>query len=1041
MSLIFIDRPIMTWVLAILILLGGGVAATQLAIERFPDIAPPRVTVHASYPGASAETVERTVTAIIERELNGIPGLLSFSSRSMQGGSDISVLLNSGVDTRLAAIEVQNRVKKVEERLPESVRRQGVTVQQSSGSALLFVTLSADNQSLDSVQLGDLASSMVRPALLRVKGVGEVSLFSPEYAMRIWPDVHKLTAFDVTTGELMDAISVRNQRIPLGSIGAAPSPQDTALTAPLALEEDLNTPQDFGAIALKVNSDGSALRVSDVADVELGASNYDYPAFIDGRYCAAMSVRLAPGANALETTDGVAAVLKTLSTQLPPGVHFQTSFDNSTFVKLSIERVIYTLFEAMALVFLVMWLFMRSLRATLIPTMVVPIALAGTCAVIWAMGFSINVLTLFGLVLAIGILVDDAIVVVESVERIMREERLPAREATIKAMGQISGAITAITLVLTAVFIPMALLDGAVGTIYRQFSIALAVPMAFSAYLALTLTPALCAALLKPGAEVSAQRRTAKFGAALSRNYLRALNGILRRPLRYLVVYCALAAILAFLYIKLPSGFLPAEDEGLFAVVVQLPTGSPQAETRKVIDEVQQYLMVDPNVSSVFAMQGFSYFGGGQNAAMVLPSLTDWSVRTRPDQQIEGILARFNKDFEGGARAHPGALVKAFGPPPIFALGNTAGVELKLQDRAGLGHILLIEAKDRLLGLAAKSPVLAHASFSGQNDTSQIRVTIDRLKAESMGVGLSEINRTMETLYGSSYLGDFIHNNQVRNILVQAKGSDRQLPDSVLQARVRNKFGDMVPLEAFVSIRWDKGPSSIEHWNGFPSLSISAVPAPGYSTTQAMEEMARLISQLPIGFTYEWSGQSFQEQSSNRQMPLLFMLSILVVFLCLAGLYESWSTPLTVVLAIPMGVLGAVLAATARGLPSDLYFKVGLIAVIGLSAKNAILIVEVAQTLVKQGVDTHQALLSAARIRLRPIMMTSLAFMFGVLPLALAVGPGAASQHSMGTSVFGGMLSATALTLFVVPLLYSFIVRIRTRRFRRALSQKKTELA
>ncbi|MEB0040886.1 MULTISPECIES: multidrug efflux RND transporter permease subunit [unclassified Pseudomonas] len=1025
MSAYFIARPVMAWVIAILILLGGGFAATRLSVEQYPNVAPPRVSIEASYPGASPQVAERTVTAVIERELNGIAGLLYFTSTSAEGRAEINLSFETGTDTKLAAIDVQNRIKRVEERLPESVRRQGLKVEQSGENQLLFVTLTADNPSVDDIQLGDFATSIIRPALLRVPGVGEVGVYSPEYAMRIWADVHKLTAMGVTTQDLISAITLQNQRITLGSIGTLPATPDTPITAPLAVEEDLDTPQAFGDISLRVNSDGSALRVADVARVELGGNNYNYPAFVNGKYCGAISVRLATGANALSTAEAIKSKLDEMSAQFPPGVRYQTAFDTSTFVKLSIAKVGYTLIEAMVLVFLVMWLFLRSWRATLIPSLVVPIALAGTCGVMYALGFSINVLTLFGMVLAIGILVDDAIVVVENVERIMHEEGLPPREATLKAMQQISGAIVAITLVLTAVFIPMALFQGAVGEIYRQFSVALAVPMALSAFLALTFTPALCASLLKPVKHTPIPDRLTRRSMALAGAYLRGLDGFLNRPKRFMLLYVGLLGIVALLFWQLPGAFLPSEDKGNFATVIMLPTGSTQADTREVVDEVQAYLRTDSSIDSLFAMQGFSYFGDGQNTAMVWPSLTDWSLRKQPEQQINAILARLNQHFAQGTEAHPKALVKALNTPPLPSMGRSEGIDLRLQDRAGLGHDALMDAKDQLLALAAKNPVLADVSFSGQSDSPQLRVSIDRRKAQSMGVPLDEINQTLATLYGSQYLGDFIYKNQVKQILVQAESKDRQLSDSLLQARVRNTHGDMVPLSTFVSMRWSVGALEIDNFNGFPALSISGTPAPGYSTTQAMDALAGLVTQLPVGFGYEWAGQSYQERVSGNQMPLLFGLSILVIFLCLAALYESWSMPLAVILAIPLGVIGALLATTLRGLPDDLYFKVGMITIIGLSAKNAILIIEVAQTLHQQRASIRQAVLDAARMRLRPIVMTSLAFMFGVLPLMLATGPGSASQRAIGTSVFGGMLSATVLTLFFVPLLYSLVVYVR----------------
>jgi multidrug efflux pump len=1027
MSAFFIDRPVMAWVLALFILLGGGFAASRLAVERYPNVAPPRVGIEASYPGASPQVIERTVTSVIERELSGIAGLLAFNSSSIEGMVSINVLFEPGTNTQLAAVEVQNRLKRVEERLPESVRRQGISVEQSSQSSLLYVLLTADNPQVTDAHLGDLASTLVRPVLLRQEGVGQVSLWSAEYAMRIWPDVHKLTALGVTSTELVSAISLQNQRIPLGSVGAAPAPPGTALTAPLMVEETLDTPQAFGNIALRVKGDGSALRVADVAHVELGASNYDYPGFYNGQASAVMSIKLAAGANALATADRVKTALAALTSQLPPGIHPHTAYDGTAFVKLSLKKVGYTLVEALVLVFLVMWLFLGSVRATLVPALVVPIALAGTCGVMWAMGFSLNVLTLFGMVLAIGILVDDAIVVVENVERIMREEGLPPREATRKAMGQISGAIVGITLVLTTVFLPMAFLDGATGAIYRQFSVALAAPMALSAYLALSLTPALCASFLKPVTHLAHTGTVARAGQWFTTRYAQALGGVLERPLRFLCLYAALAALLVVLFARLAGGFLPNEDEGRFAVVIQLPTGATQAATREVLDDVQAYLRQVPGVKHIFAMQGFSYFGDGQNTAMAWPELQDWSERQGAEQQVQAMVKRLNDHFASGTATQPTALIKALRPPPINGLGDSEGIELQLQDRAGLGPQALAAAGQQLLAMAAHEPALANVEFSGQGSVPQLRVSIDRQKAQSMGVKLDEINQTMATLYGSHYVGDFIHENQVRRILVQAQGADRQQPDSLLQARVRNGEGDMVPLASFVSLHWTQGALSVDRYNGFASMALSGSAAPGYSSSQAMDALAALVKRLPAGFGYEWSGQSYQEQVSGQQVPLLFGLSILIVFLCLAALYESWATPLSVILAIPLGVLGAFLATTLSGLPNDLYFKVGVVTVIGLSAKNAILIVEVAQTLVHQGLAVRQALIDAARMRLRPIVMTSLAFMMGVLPLVFASGAGSASQRAIGTAVFGGMLSATVLTLLFVPLLHAGVMRLRQR--------------
>ncbi|MDN3236134.1 multidrug efflux RND transporter permease subunit [Pseudomonas sp. WAC2] len=1029
MSSFFIARPVFAWVVAIMIFLGGGLTALRLAVEQYPNVSPPRVGIQAYYPGASAEVIERTVTSVIERELSGIEGLLYFASDSTATGEvEIGLSFEPGTNPQIASIEVQNRIKRVEERLPESVRRQGIEVDKSGDNDLLFVTLLADNPNITHIQMGDYATTVVRPALLRVPGVGKVEVYSPEYAMRIWPDVHKLTAMSVTTSDMVDAINRYNERITLGAIGTPPVPANTTLTAPLTVEETLDTPQSFGAVPLRVNPDGSALRIQDVARVELGGNYYTYPSYVNGRPCGAISIKLAPGANALSTAQAVKATLAELSQQFPPGMHYQTAFDTTTYVHMSIVKVAYTLIEAMVLVFLVMLVFLQNLRATLIPSIVVPIALAGTCGAMLALGFSINVLTLFGMVLAIGILVDDAIVVVENVERIMREEGLAPREATLKAMQQISGAIVAITLVLTAVFIPMAFFEGATGSIYRQFSVALAVPMAFSAFLALTLTPALCATLLKPAAtNTLSLGRVGRWAASLSAGYQRSLGGVLNRPVRFVLLYLVLLAVLALLFSRLPGSFVPNEDKGSFATVVLLPTGSTQEMTHQVVEEVQAYLRSDPSVGQLFTLQGFSYFGGGENAAMIWPTLKDWSERKAPDQHVDAIIARLNKHFANGVASIPNVTIQALNTPPLPSMGRTAGIDMRLQDRAGLGHEALLAAKDKLLTLARQNPVFATATYSGQDDTPQLKVSIDRLKAQSMGVSVDEINSTMATLYGSLYVGDFIHDNQVRRIVIQAEGKDRQQPDSLLQAQVRNADGEMVPLSTFVTLRWTVGTMAIEHFNGFPSLSINATPAPGYSTTQAMDTMARLVGELPTGVGYEWAGQSYQERLSGDQTPLLFGLSILVIFLCLAALYESWSVPFAVILAIPLGIIGAVMATTLRGLPDDLYFKVGLITIMGLTAKNAILIIEVARELQHEGTPLRQAILDAARMRLRPIVMTSLAFMFGVLPLMFSQGPGSASQHAIGTSVFGGMLSATLLTLFFVPLLYALVMRFKRR--------------
>ncbi|CAJ0863794.1 efflux RND transporter permease subunit [Ralstonia flatus] len=953
MARFFIDRPVFAWVIALAIILAGLLALPKLPVAQYPNIAPPNVSISANYPGASARTVESAVTAIIEREMNGAPGLLYMSSSSDAAGNvSINLSFTQGTSPDLAAVEVQNRLKIVEERLPEVVRRNGIRIEKAAENYMMYLSLTAERGRFDGIDLGDLASSDLIPQLRRVPGVGTAQLFDAEYAMRIWPDADKLTALGLTAGDLSDAVRRYNARITVGEIGSGAVPGSAPINASVTGDDGLTTPDAFGQIPLRADAQGRMVLLRDVARVELGGSDYLYLSRMNGKPATTIGIKLAPGANAVGVAKRVRAVLDEAQAHFPPGVRYEVAYDSSRFVGIAIEQVVKTLLEAVVLVFLVMMLFMQNLRATLIPTLVVPIALLGTFAVMLPMGFSINVLTLFGLVLAIGILVDDAIVVVENVERVMHEEGLSPREATAKAMRQISGAIVGISLVLTAVFVPMAFFGGAVGNIYRQFSLSLAVSIVFSAFLALTLTPALCATLLKPVQAGQGAERKGFFGAfnrsfaRLTARYQGGVARLLNRTGRVLVAYGAVIGVVVLLFTQLPTAFLPEEDTGEFMTVVMLPTGATQAQTLDVVRQAEQHFMTqEPAVASTLAITGFSLYGNGQNAAMLFLTLKDWKERKGADQHVDAVVERANAAF-GKIK---GAMVMAMNSPALPELGSKPGFDLRLQDRGGAGYERLAQARDRMLAEAAKHPALSEVTFAGQGDAPQVLIDVDRKKALSMGVSIDDINRTLAVMFGSDYAGDFVYRNQVRRVIVQADGKQR---------------------------------------------------------------------------VYEWTGQSFEERLSGAQAPALFALSILVVFLCLAALYESWSIPLAVMLVVPLGVLGALLGATLRFLPNDIYFKVGLIATIGLSAKNAILIIEVAKDLVAQGMGLIEATLEAARLRFRPIVMTSLAFAFGVVPLAIATGAASASQRAIGTGVLGGIIAATVLAVFLVPVFFVVVRRV-----------------
>ena len=1020
----FIDRPVFAWVVALFILLAGALAIPQLPVAQYPNVAPPQVEIYAVYPGASAATMDESVVSLIEQELNGADNLLYFESQSSLGSATITATFAPGTHPDLAQVDVQNRLKVVESRLPRPVTQQGLQVEKVSTGFLLLATLTSTDGKLDETALSDILARNVMDEIRRLKGVGKAQLYGSERAMRIWIDPRKLVGFNLTPNDVADAIAGQNAQVAPGSIGYLPSRSTQEITANVVVQGQLSTPQAFAAIVLRANPDGSVVTLGDVARVEVGAQEYQYGTRLNGKPATAFSVQLAPGANAMQTATLVRAKLQDLARYFPEGVRYDIPYDTSPFVKVSIEQVISTLFEAMLLVFAVMFLFLQNLRYTLIPTLVVPVALMGTFAVMLALGFSINVLTLFGMVLAIGILVDDAIVVVENVERIMAEEGLPPRQATRKAMSQISGAIIGITLVLVAVFLPMAFMQGSVGVIYQQFSVAMAVSILFSAFLALSLTPALCATLLKPVAKGEQHARKGFFGwfnrrfEGMSNGYQRWVMQALQRSGRYLLLYALLLGVLGYGLSQLPTAFLPTEDQGYTITDIQLPPGASRMRTEQVAAQIEAHNSEEPGVGNTTLILGFSFSGSGQNAALAFTTLKDWSERGA-QHTAQSIAERANQAFT----QLKDAVAYAVLPPPIDGLGESTGFEFRLQDRGGMGHRALMAARDQLLEQAAKSKVLSNVREASLAESPQVQLEIDRRQANALGVTFADIGSVLDVAVGSSYVNDFPNQGRMQRVVVQAEGDQRSQVQDLLNMHVRNSSGKMVPLAAFVQAKWVSGPVQLTRYNGYPAVSISGEPAAGYSSGEAMAEIERLVAQLPAGTGLEWTGLSLQERLSGSQAPMLMALSLLVVFLCLAALYESWSIPTAVLLVVPLGVLGAVLAVTLRGMPNDVFFKVGLITLIGLSAKNAILIIEFAKHLVDQGMDAADAAVQAARLRLRPIVMTSLAFILGVVPLAIASGASSASQQAIGTGVIGGMLSATLAVVFV-PVFFVSVMRL-----------------
>ncbi|MBF0614150.1 MAG: multidrug efflux RND transporter permease subunit [Magnetococcales bacterium] len=1026
----FIDRPIFAWVIALVILLGGALSFHKLPVAQYPDVAPPAITVTAIYPGASAQVVEETVTALIEQEMNGLERLLYMESSSDSlGAMTLTLTFETGTNLDIASVEAQNRIKRVEARLPEEVRRQGVTVAKSRRNYLMFITVFSPDQRYDYIDLGSYAAASVLEHLRRVPGVGEAQLFGTEYAMRIWLDPFKLTEFGLTPGEVLRAVRARNTQLVTGELGQLPAPSGQQINAPILVHTRLASSEEFGEIIVRADRLGATVRLRDVAKVEWGAQEYTIRARLNGQQTAAIGIKVAPGANALETAQRVRARMTELERFFPVGIAWDIPYDTSTFIRISIQEVLVTLAEAMVLVFLVMYLFLGSLRATFIPAIVVPVALTGALVGIYLLGYSINVLTLFAMVLSIGIVVDDAIVVVENVERVMAEEHLPAREATRKAMTQIFGAIIGITLVLSAVFIPMAFFAGSVGAIYRQFAVTLVLTMLFSVLMALTLTPALCAALLKNvhvGSDAHGPgwgpiRLFARLFVRTTSGYRSSVGFIVRRPLFFIVIYLVLAAIAGWLFVKLPNGFLPDEDQGYFVTIVQLPPGATQERTLEVLQQIEKHYLQQPGVAKIVGVAGFSFFGRGQNAAIAFIRLKSWDERTTPELKAASLVMQANMALSRIQQA----LIFALNVPPIPELAAVGGFDLRLQDRAGLGRERLLEARNQLLGLASQDSTLAGVRPEGLEAGPQLQLIVDHTKANTLGVDASELNETLQVLLGSAYINDFTKDGRILRVQMQALPQTRSTQESILAMRVKNRAGQLLPLSEFVVSQWSSASPKLDRYNGMPSMKLSGNPAPGRSTGEAMAAMERLTQQLPPGFGFEWSATSFEESLSGAQVPMLFGLSLLVVFLCLAALYESWSVPFAVMLIVPVGLFGAVLAVLSVGMPNDVYFKVGLVAIIGLSAKNAILIVEFARTLAREGgISLIDATLEACRMRFRPIVMTSAAFILGVMPLAFSTGAGSASRRAIGTGVMGGMLSATVLGLFFIPVLFVVIRRL-----------------
>ena len=1021
MARFFIDRPVFAWVIAIIIMLAGGISIMKLPISQYPSIAPPTIGIEAQYPGASAQTVQDTVTQVIEQNMNGLDYLLYMSSTSDSSGqAQITLTFSADANPDIAQVQVQNKLHFL---LPQEVQRQGISVRKRAANFLKVYAFVSEDDSMDNADIADYVATNLKDPISRIPGVGEVSLFGSQYGMRIWLDPHKLQSYSLMPSDVLNAISAQNAQISAGQLGGTPAVPGQQMNLAIAVQERLQTPEQFGNIILRTNPDGSLIRVKDVARVELGSESYSTLSRYNGKASTGVAVKLATGANALETASNIDEYLKGAEGFFPPGLKTVYPFDTTPFVEISIHEVVKTLGEAVVLVFLVMYLFLQNFRATLIPTIAVPVVLLGTFGVLAAFGYSINTLTMFAVVLAIGLLVDDAIVVVENVERVMSEDKLSPKEATRKSMDQITGALVGIAMVLSAVFVPMAFFGGSVGVIYRQFSVTIVSAMVLSVIVAIVLTPALCATILKPLGGDHVHTQHGFFGwfnrwfDASTLRYQSGVGYVIRRAGRFMFIYLLLIGGLALMFKTMPTGFLPDEDQGMLFAQIQLPTGATQQETAKVLEQVERYFLEDEKdaVDSLMGVLGFSFAGNGQNMGMAFVRLKDWNQRQDPSLKVDAVSRRAMAAFSKIRNAQ----VFAFAPPAIMELGNATGFDFQLQDKAGLGHEALIQARNQLLGMAAQNRNLVAVRPNGQEDQPQLRIDIDREKAGALSLNLAEINSALSTIWGSSYAVDFLDKGRVKKVYVQGDAPFRMVPEDMEKWFFRNQKGEMVPFSSFASAHWEYAPARLERYNGVPSVEILGMPAPGVSSGTAMLEMEKLAGQLPQGIGYEWTGLSYQERMSGSQAPALFALSILVVFLCLAALYESWSVPFAVIL-----VLGALSAANLRMLSNDVYFQVGLLATIGLSAKNAILIVEFAKELHDNGKDLIAATIEAARMRLRPILMTSLAFLLGILPLAISTGAGAGGQNAIGTGVMGGTFAATALGIFYIPIFFVVVTRV-----------------
>ncbi len=1030
MSRFFIDRPIFAWVLAIVVMLAGILAIRSLPVAQYPSIAPPAISIQASYPGASARTLEDTVTQVIEQKMKGLDGLLYMSSTSESNGSaTLTLTFTADTDPDIAQVQVQNKLSLATPLLPEEVQRQGVSVAKSARNFLMVVGFVSEDGSMNNIDIGDYVSSNVLDIISRVNGVGEVQLFGSQYAMRIWLDPAKLLKYSLTPADISAAISAQNAQVSAGQLGALPAVSGQQLNATVTAQSRLQTPEQFRNIFVKTNTDGSVVRLSDVADVELGGENYGVVARFNGKPASGLGVKLASGANALDTADGVKAALAELEPFFPEGLKTVVPYDTTPFVSLSIEKVVSTLIEAVVLVFLVMYLFLQNFRATLIPTIAVPVVLLGTFAILQVFGFSINTLTMFAMVLAIGLLVDDAIVVVENVERVMTEENLSPLEATRKSMDEIKGALVGIAMVLSAVFVPMAFFPGSTGVIYRQFSITLVTAMSLSVLVALILTPALCATILKPSHVHNNKSFIGRFFLGFNRGFDKTNSGaqgfvsrMIKHSKRYLLIYGLIVGGMVFIFSQLPSAFLPDEDQGILFNQVSLPAGATTEQTLKVVEKMEHHFLEDQSeaVKSIFTVTGFSFAGSGQNAAIGFVGLKHWDERQRPDLSVGAVAGKAMGYFSTIKEA----FVFAFPPPAVVELGTANGFTLYLQDRVGLGHEKLLEARNMFLGMAAQNPVLSGVRPNGQEDKPELELDIDLAKAEALGLTQADINNTLSTAWGSSYVNDFIDRGRVKKVYLQGTPESRMVPEDLDKWYVRNANGDMVPFTAFAHSYWTYGSPRLERYNGFSAMEIQGAASPGYSTGQAMTEVEKMVKKLPPGVSFEWTGISYEERLSGGQAPLLYALSLLVVFLCLAALYESWSVPAAVMLIVPLGVFGASIASFVFNLSNDIYLQVGLLTTIGLASKNAILIVEFAIHKMDEGMKLVDAAVAAIRLRLRPIFMTSMAFVCGVLPLAIASSAGSGAQNALGIAVIGGTLASSTIVVLFVPLFFVLVRRV-----------------